>query len=259
MKVLDTLTFFVAGAAALASLSCVRVSCAVAAEQKLGLLGLQEENAALERLNNKLREMVRRKQAGHWDGEGLSGLLDESEISLLQLASSSSSSSSSSSRSKEAESDAPCVEVDDEAGVDQATSNFCLAPSECQERMFACRRHCIEKCWQTDYSKGGAPPGAGDLDQDRLEQINTRVEQKLKEIGVDLGCSPCSGGSNVLGKELGKGSGSNSGSNRVSGSDRKEDSGEEPSPKHRFASLRSNDIASDIASADIEGIVKLSA
>lgn len=257
---LYTLTFF--AAATLASLSCVRFACAAAVDHKQGLLELREENAALARLNNKLREIVRRKQAGHWDGEGLDELLDESDVTLLQLAS-----SSSSSRSKEAQSEAPCVEVDDEAGVDQATSNFCLAPSECQERMFACRRHCIEKCWQTDYSKGGAPPGAGDLDQDRLEQINTRVEQKLKEIGVDLGCSPCSGGSSILGKEPNKGSGSGSASasasgsdsNSDSGSDRKDDSSKEPAPKHRFASLRSNDVAFDIASADSEGIVKLSA
>ena len=77
---------------------------------------------------------------------------------------------------------------------DQATNNFCLAPAECQEKLFACRRHAIEKCWQTDYAKGGAPPGSGDLDQDRLAEINHRVKQKLVEIGIDLDCDPSASG-----------------------------------------------------------------
>ena len=76
----------------------------------------------------------------------------------------------------------------------QAINNFCLSPAECQERLFACRRHSIEKCWQTDYAKAGAPPGNGDLDQDRLSEINNRVKQKLKEIGIDVDCVPSTSG-----------------------------------------------------------------
>ena len=94
------------------------------------------------------------------------------------------------------------LQIDEEPGEiaankeasDQATNNFCLAPAECQEKLFACRRHAIEKCWQTDYAKGGAPPGSGDLDQDRLAKINHRVKQKLFEIGIDLECDPSASG-----------------------------------------------------------------
>ena len=86
------------------------------------------------------------------------------------------------------------LQIDEEPASDQATNNFCLAPAECQEKLFACRRHAIEKCWQTDYAKGGAPPGSGDLDQDRLAEINHRVKQKLFEIGIDLECDPSASG-----------------------------------------------------------------
>ena len=224
---------------------------------------LRAENAALRALNKKLRALVdrrrrsgiaseTRREEGRGGGEAWSNDhgLEAADLALLERVSAGTS----------AAADPPCVEVDDQAGVDQATSNFCLAPAECQERMFTCRRHCVQKCWQTDDAKGGAAPGAGDLDQDRLEQINTRVEQKLKEIGVDLGCSPCSGGNTAPGNG---GSGSEEEKREGSGG---ESSGESSGSAvalaptetvHRFASLRANEMALEKATADQEGVVKL--
>jgi hypothetical protein len=220
---------------------------------------LRAENMALRALNEKLRALAGRRrrtglaakaQEGEMGGGGSNGqfiddALGAADLALLERVSARASTA-----------DAPCVEVDDQAGVDQATSNFCLAPAECQERMFTCRRHCVQKCWQTDYAKGGAAPGAGDLDQDRLEQINTRVEQKLKEIGVDLGCSPCSGGSTAPGSG---GSGSEE-EKREGSSGERSGSAVALAPTetaHRFASLRANDMALEKATADEEGVVKL--
>eukprot|EP00946_MAST-07B_sp_MAST-7B-sp1_P001976 g1976.t1 len=220
---------------------------------------LRAENVVLRALNDKLRALVDRKRRGDSvavkeEMRGL-GSLGPEEISLLERVSASSS-------SRMTIGDTPCVEVDDQAGVDQATSNFCLAPAECQERMFNCRRHCVQKCWQTDYAKGGAAPGAGDLDQDRLEQINNRVEQKLKEIGIDLGCTPCTGESTVVGKGTGGGKDNHgdSGSERHSESASESGSKSSIAPteiKHRFASLRANGKALEETLADEEGVVQL--
>ena len=214
---------------------------------------LRRENEALARLNERLRAIIREKKR-QGGTVALQGVLSPAEIALIETASSASVETSTD--------EAPCVEVDDEPGVDQATSNFCLAPAECQERMFNCRRHCVQKCWQTDYAKGGAAPGAGDLDQDRLEQINNRVEQKLKEIGIDLGCTPCTGESTVVGKGTGGGKDNHgdSGSERHSESASESGSKSSIAPteiKHRFASLRANGKALEETLADEEGVVQL--
>jgi hypothetical protein len=98
------------------------------------------------------------------------------------------------------EDDASGPSDDEEAAnkkaIEQSVDNFCLSPGECQERLYACRRHAVEKCWQTDYARGGAKPGSGDLDQDRLQQINDRTGQKLREIGIDIDCDPSASGVN---------------------------------------------------------------
>ena len=139
---------------------------------------LQTENAKLRLLNAHLRQLINRRVAS---------------TSLLEI----NEEPSSSEDTAEAEISA------NKQATDQSVNNFCLAPAECQERLFSCRRHAIEKCWQTDYAKGGAPPGSGDLDQDRLQAINDRVKQKLLEIGIDLDCDPSASGvkeSSTLGK-----------------------------------------------------------
>lgn len=97
----------------------------------------------------------------------------------------------------------PCVKVDDSAGIEESTANFCLAPEECQERLLKCKRSCIEKCWMDKYARGGAAPGYGDMDQQRLTEISSRTKQMLADIGIDLDCTPCSmvGSSVDLGKK----------------------------------------------------------
>jgi len=150
---------------------------------------------------------------------------------------------------------------------EQAIDNFCLAPAECQEKLFACRRRAIEKCWQTDYAKGGAPPGAGDLDQDRLSEINKRVKQKLSEIGIDIDCDPSESGvdeSMMLGASDAAASGGDSGSGGASGSGDAFGGGgafggdaSGPGPKSRFLSTDINLAGTELESGLEEGIVKL--
>ena len=86
----------------------------------------------------------------------------------------------------------PCLQVDDAPGVEGAMNNFCLAPEVCKERLQVCKRNCVNKCWSDKYAKNGAPPGDGDVDVARLQVINKRVKQMLKQVKIDTDCRPCS-------------------------------------------------------------------
>jgi hypothetical protein len=137
---------------------------------------LRAENSRLKALNAQLRQRVGKLVPAPHMVEGIAKSA-YSFSSFLEA---------------DSEGQKPCVEVDDAPGVIAADNNFCLAPEVCQERLHMCKRSCVSKCWTDKYAKNGEPPGAGDLDQERMDVINARAKDMLKQVNVNLDCSPCS-------------------------------------------------------------------
>lgn len=170
--------------AILASVAATKVS-AVGTASREHLNALMEENGRLKALNERLRTQVLKKVGG--SAELLHKIAQTSSNSFLE--SGASPKADSSSKKKDSK---PCLKVDDAPGVEGAMNNFCLAPEVCKERLQTCKRGCVNKCWADKYAKNGAPPGEGDIDAARMQIINTRVKQMLKQVNIDTDCRPCS-------------------------------------------------------------------
>jgi len=227
-----------------AAASSASSSAAAASHHDRDSTQLQRENVRLRTLNARLRTYIE-----HFSNSATT-TDDATAASFLQV-----DEEPINNHDDDAKAEANSEIAANKKASEQAIDNFCLAPAECQEKLFACRRRAIEKCWQTDYAKGGAPPGAGDLDQDRLSEINKRVKQKLSEIGIDIDCDPSESGvdeSMMLGASGAAASSGNSGSGGAIGGDA---SG--PGPKSRFLSTDINLAGTELESGLEEGIVKL--
>ena len=161
---------------------------------------LQQENDRLRSLNERLRAYIQHVQSTTSLSASTSflQLVEEPPTDLPTTTDGAELAASGPGPGHEDDASGPndAEEAANKKAIEQSVDNFCLSPGECQERLYACRRHAVEKCWQTDYARGGAKPGSGDLDQDRLQQINDRTGQKLREIGIDIDCDPSASGVN---------------------------------------------------------------
>ena len=146
---------------------------------------LMSKNNQLKELNMKLRQLVHEKVGSMRIVNRLANSPSFMEIQET--------SRGSNSGVPELSPKKKCVEIDNLAGVGEAENNFCLAPDMCRETLYSCKRTCVNRCWVDKYSKNGAPPGFGDIDQTRLNVINQRVKQMLQQVNIDLDCKPCSG------------------------------------------------------------------
>lgn len=166
--------------------ACI-VIVAQAAKIASNLEELISQNNNLKELNMKLKQLVHEKVGSMKIVNRLANSPTFLELQEPKTSGGSNSGASESSPKKK------CVEIDNMAGVGEAENNFCLAPDMCRETLYSCKRNCVNRCWVDKYSKNGAPPGFGDIDQTRLNVINQRVKQMLQQVNIDLDCKPCSG------------------------------------------------------------------